>query len=216
MNAGSILGVAYRRTPAVQQRLDAQRDSIASAAVALLTAHGYRGLSIAAVAESAGVATGTVYRHFTDKSDLMVRVFREQCSREVDAVDAVASTGSAAERVARVVETFALRALRKPTLAYALLAEPVDAAVDAERLVFRRAFARAFADAIRVGVTTGELPPQNPDLVAAALVGAVGEVLTGPLSAGETSTTTVPDLVTLALRAVGSDPVLDRHEGASS
>lgn len=208
--------MAYRRTPAVQQRLDAQRDSIASAAVGLLTERGYQGLSIAAVAERAGVATGTVYRHFTDKSDLMVRVFREQCGREVDAVNAVASAGSAAERVARVVETFASRALRKPTLAYALLAEPVDAAVDAERLVFRRAFARAFADAIRFGVTTGELPPQDPDLVAAALVGAVGEVLTGPLGAGEASATTVPDLVTLALRAAGSDLALDQPEGAPS
>ncbi|MEE2059809.1 TetR/AcrR family transcriptional regulator [Rhodococcus artemisiae] len=208
--------MAYRRTPAVQQRLDAQRDSIVSAAVGLLTEHGYKGLSIAAVAERAGVATGTVYRHFTDKSDLMVRVFREQCGREVDAVDAVTSTGSAAERVARVVETFASRALRKPTLAYALLAEPVDAAVDAERLVFRRAFAGAFADAIRFGVTTGELPPQDPDLVAAALVGAVSEVLTGPLSAGGASTTTVPDLVILALRAAGSDPALDQPEGVPS
>ncbi|MFD6893862.1 TetR/AcrR family transcriptional regulator [Rhodococcus sp. NPDC060086] len=208
--------MAYRRTPAVQQRLDAQRDSIASAAVALLTEHGYQGLSIAAVAEQAGVATGTVYRHFTDKSDLMIRVFREQCRREVDAVEAVASAGSAAERVVRVVETFASRALRKPTLAYALLAEPVDAAVDAERLVFRRAFAGAFADAIRHGVTTGELPPQDPELVAAALVGAVGEVLTGPLRAGVASTTTtVPDLVTLALRASGAGPIPPhRHEGA--
>lgn len=211
-----MLGVAYRRTPAVQQRLDAQRDAIASAAVSLLTEHGYQGLSIAAVAERAGVATGTVYRHFTDKSDLMVRVFREQCGREVDAVNAVATTGTAAERIARVIETFASRALRKPTLAYALLAEPVDAAVDAERLLFRRAFAAAFADAIRLGVTTGELPPQNPGLVAAALVGAVGEVLTGPLSVGEAAATTIPDLVTLGLRAAGCDPALDRHEGVPS
>lgn len=206
VNRDSILGVAYRRTPAVQQRLDAQRDAIAAAAVALLTESGYAGLSISAVADRAGVATGTVYRHYTDKSDLMVRIFRDLCSREVDAVAAAADTGTAVDRLTRIVETFAYRALHNPTLAYALLAEPVDAAVDAERLVFRRAYAEAFTGAIRHGITTGEFPDQEPDLAAAALVGAVGEVLTGPLRAGDASPTTVPALVALSLRALGASP----------
>lgn len=196
----------------MQERLDAQRDAIAAAAVALLTESGYRGLSIAAVAERAGIATGSVYRHYADKSDLMVRVFREQCGREVDAVTAAARSGTAAERITRIVETFAYRALSNPVLAYTLLAEPVDAAVDAERLVFRRAFADAFAAAVRHGIETGEFVDQDPDLAAAALVGAVAEVLTGPLyrSATEPSphrrTTVVPGLVTHALRSLGAPP----------
>ena len=204
LNRGSILGMPYRRTPAVQQRLDDQRDAIAAAAVALVAERGYREMSIAAVAERAGVATGSVYRHFADKSDLMVQIFRDLCGREVEAVVSAAATGSAAERISAVVETFAFRALRNPVLAYALLAEPVDAAVDAERLVLRRAFAAAFAGAIRYGITTGEFADQDPDLAAAALVGAVGEVLTGPLRAGAASADTVPALVALSLRALGA------------
>ncbi len=207
MNSGSILDVAYRRTPAVQERLDAQRESIAAAAVALLGEHGYRGLSIAAVADRAGVATGTVYRHYDDKSDLMVRVFRDQCGREVDAVTQAGAVGTGVDRVTRIVETFARRALRNPTLAYTLLAEPVDAAVDEERLVFRRSFAAAFEQAVRHGIDTGEFPTQNTGFTAAALVGAVGEVLTGPLRAGDhTAEDTVPALVTLALRTSGVSP----------
>lgn len=198
--------MAYRRTPAIQQRLDAQRHAIAAAAIALLTERGYQGLSIAAVAERAGIATGSVYRHYADKSELMVHIFRDLCGREVAAVAAAATAGTAAARVGAVVETFAYRALRNPTLAYALLAEPVDAAVDAERLVLRRAFAAAFADAIRYGITTGEFLPQDADLAAAALVGAVGEVLTGPLRTGAASTGTVPALVALSLRALGAHP----------
>ncbi|EME61799.1 putative transcriptional regulator [Rhodococcus ruber BKS 20-38] len=201
--------MAYRRTPAVQQRLDAQREAIADAAVGLLAERGYQGLSIAAVAERAGVATGSVYRHYADKSELMVRIFRSLCGREVDAVVAAADAArphGAAAQVAAVVATFARRALRNPTLAYALLAEPVDAAVDAERLVLRRAFAAAFEDAVRRGVDSGDLTSRNPALSAAALVGAVGEVLTGPLQSGVAATDTVPELVAFALRALGARP----------
>ncbi|UYP19803.1 TetR/AcrR family transcriptional regulator [Rhodococcus sp. Z13] len=197
--------MAYRRTPAVQERLDAQREAIAAAAVSMLTEGGYRALSVAAVADRAGVATGSVYRHYADKSDLMVRIFRELCTREVEAVTAAAAHGSGVQRVTAVVETFARRALRNPTLAYALLAEPVDAAVDAERLVLRRAFAGAFASALRHGIDNGEFPCQDVDLTAASLVGAVGEVLTGRLRDGAAGST-VPDLVVLALRAAGHLP----------
>ena len=202
--------MAYRRTPAVQERLDAQRDAIAAAAVGLLGERGYSGLSVSAVAERAGVATGSVYRHYVDKSDLMVRIFRELCTREVEAVTTAAAHGTGAERVGAVVGTFARRALRNPVLAYALLAEPVDAAVDAERLVLRRAFAAAFAGAVYHGIGTGEFPEQDVELTAAALVGAVGEVLTGRLRGAAdgrlregATASTVPDLVALALRAAG-------------
>ena len=55
------------------------------------------------------------------------------------------------ERIAAAVETFARRALRGRRLAWALIAEPVDPAVEAERLVFRRAYRDAFADVIADG-----------------------------------------------------------------
>src|SRR3954452_16846016 len=88
----------------------------------------------------------------------------------------------ARERIATDAETFARRALAEPVRAYALLAEPVDPAVEAERLVFRRAYRDRFAATIGQGVATGKLPPQDAYTVAAALVGALGEPLVGPLS----------------------------------
>ncbi len=51
-----------------------------------------------------------------------------------------AGGSAAAARIAAAVETFARRALRGRRLAWALIAEPVDPAVEAERLVFRRAY----------------------------------------------------------------------------
>ena len=197
--------MAYRRTPQIQRRLDAQRHAIVQAAIGLASEGGYAACSVARVAARAGVASGTVYNHFAHKSDLLAEVFRVVVSREVEAVRAAAAPpGSAAERATAVVETFAGRALKSPRLAYALLAEPVDPKVDALRLDFRRGFTEVVAAAIGEGVAAGELPPQNPAIVASALVGAIGEVLVGPLATGDTDADTIPTVITFALRAIGA------------
>ena len=52
------------------------------------------------------------------------------------------------ERLAAWVHAFVHRALAEPVRAYALIAEPVDPAVEAERLTFRRAYADLFARAL--------------------------------------------------------------------
>ncbi|MFC0542160.1 TetR/AcrR family transcriptional regulator [Kutzneria chonburiensis] len=196
----------YRRTPQMQARLDAQREALLAAAVALLSEQGYPGCSVAAVAARAGVSTGSVYRYFPGKAELVVEVFRGLVTREVQAVkDAAEGPGDLIERVVAIVETFANRALKSPRLAYALLAEPVDAPVEAERLVFRQVFQQAFARHVTEAVKAGVLPPQDAKITAAALVGAVAEVLVGPLSAGVASADTVPNLVRFTLRALGAD-----------
>ena len=89
----------------------------------------------------------------------------------------------AAERVAAAVEAFCRRALAGPVLAYAQIAEPVDPAVEAERLRLRVGYRDAFARVLEDGVAGGELRPHDTRTVAAALVGALGEALVGPLSA---------------------------------
>ncbi|WP_040782781.1 TetR/AcrR family transcriptional regulator [Nocardia pneumoniae] len=195
--------MAYRRTPAVQARLDAQAGVIVHAATKVLSRGGYAALSMAAVAAEAGVATGTVYKNFDGKADLVRAVFRKVVAREVAAVAAAGAHGTALERVTAAVETFAGRALKNPNLAYVLLAEPVDAIVDSERLHFRRAFAETFESAVAEGVARGELPPQDPRISAAALVGAIGEVLVGPLADAPHGEFVVPELTAFAIRALG-------------
>jgi AcrR family transcriptional regulator len=201
--------VAYRRTPRVAARLAAQRERIVASATGLLAEGGYSACTIARVAERAGVAAGSVYNHVGGKGELVGEVFRTVVGREVAAVRAAAAgAGSAAEQVSAVIETFAGRALKQPRLAFTLLAEPVDAEVDALRLRFRRAFADELAGAVARGVSAGELPPQNADVVAAALVGAIGEALVAPLAAQASSVTppdALPTLITFALRAIGAD-----------
>jgi AcrR family transcriptional regulator len=161
------------------------RERLLTAAQELIEEGGYGAASVIAIAERAGLAAGTLYRHFASKEELFVEVFRAVCRREERAMRLAADMSQdadAAERLEIVLATFARRALRNPRLAWALIAEPVDPRVDGERRAYRARYAELIAAGLRDGIDAGELPSQNVDLTAAALVGGCGEALVGPLS----------------------------------
>ncbi len=161
------------------------RERLLRSAQELIEEGGYGAASVVAIADRTRVASGTLYRHFPSKQELFVEVFRSVCAREERAMRLTAedmAASSAPERLERVLATFAERALRNPRLAWALIAEPVDPLVDAERLAYRERYAQVIAETLRAGIGAGELPEQNVELTAAALVGGCGEALVGPLS----------------------------------
>lgn len=205
--------MAYRETDRTRARAADARERIVRAAVDQLADGGYVSATVSAVARRAGVATGSVYRHFPSKTELFAEVFRRAAQREVDAVTQAADTGAPVdERIAAAVEVFVQRALTAPRRAYALLAEPVDPAVEAERLIFRRAYADVFAAALRDGVDAGELPGMDVDLVAAACVGALGEALVGPLAnPGHAPEVLVASLQAFCLSAIQTRSPHVRH-----
>ena len=177
--------MAYRATERTEARRTEVRERIVAAARDLIAHGGFAEARVSAVAERAGVATGTVYRHFASKAELFAEVFRRVSQGEIDALLEAAAGEErrpAGERVADGIETFARRALRAPRLAFALIAEPVGPLIEAERLTYRRAYRDGVAEVIAAGVAAGELPYQDPQLSAAALVGAAAESMVGPLS----------------------------------
>lgn len=165
--------------------------------------HGYAGCAVSAVAARADIGTGTVYRHFSSKGELFAEVFRTSCTREVDAVRAAHGDGSAESVVASML-VFAHRALRAPTMAYALLVEPVDPLVEAERLAFRRAFRDSLAESIDVAIEDGSIPPQDSAVTAACIVGAVAEALVVPLAHHVSSDAVTDSLAAFVRRAIGT------------
>lgn len=198
--------MAYRRTPAVEQRLEAARARLLEAATALVAERGYAGCSMAAVAERAGAGTGTVYRYFPNKGELFAEVFRNACTREVAAATAAGAEVTDDSHVSAIVasiSTFAERALKAPALAYALLAEPVDPLVDTERMAFRESFGDLFAVATQSAIDAGEVPDQDAAITGAAIVGAIGEALIMPLAKGNADAHIVPALITFTIRALG-------------
>ena len=160
------------------------RARLLAAARELIEAGGYRAASVLAIAERAGVASGTVYRHFPSKAELFLELLRAECEGEERAMRAAAEAAGpgAVARLEAVLKTFAERALRNPRLAWTLLAEPLDQLVDAERLAYRRRYAGLVGRELRAAIEAGEIPEQDVALTAAALVGGCGEALVGPLS----------------------------------
>ncbi|WP_435105240.1 TetR/AcrR family transcriptional regulator [Arhodomonas sp. AD133] len=159
------------------------RERIVDAAEALVAEGGYGATGMPAIAERAGISTGLIYRYFKSKSELFDEVFKRAAQREIDAcARAAATSGPARERVRRIAETFAQRALKGRQLAYALLAEPVDSTIEAERLHFRVPYRDIFTGVIEDGIRDGELLTQDAALLATAMVGGIAETLVGPLS----------------------------------
>ncbi len=200
--------MAYRRTDRIEARLAEDRERILEAARDVVREAGFAGAKMAAVAASAGVSTGSVYRHFPSKGALFSEMLREICAREHAVVSAVAQAeGSAAARVGDVVGVFAERSLRSGGLAYAVIVEPMDPEVDQVRLDARGNLMLLFAGLITEGMASGEFPQQNPRACGAAVVGAMLEALVSPLTDGVPDPDALVDqLRTFCVRALGGQP----------
>jgi len=184
------------------------RERLVEAARQLLEEGGYAAASVQAIAARTGVAAGAMYRHFPSKADLFVEVFRHAAAIDLANVDHAAASGTCIARLEAAVAAHARGVLRHRRLAWALLYEPVDRAVDEERLIYRRTYCRQMAGLLRQAVAAGEIPPQDVELNAAALVGAVAEALVGPLSpvAGQVASPEelIATLVRFCRRAIGA------------
>lgn len=214
--------MAYRTSPLRIDRDQALRQRILACALQRVAAGGFVALTMQALADDVGIATGSLYRHFRGKGELAAEVFAIASQREVDALTQVLrAPGSPAVRLADGVRQFAGRAWHSQRLAFALIAEPVEPEVDEQRLLYRVAYAELFAELLDEGVASGDFHLDQINLIAACLVGAIAEALVGPLSpqaraSREAGRPTLAleavshSLITFCLRAVGA-PLLDEE-----
>jgi AcrR family transcriptional regulator len=196
----------YRRTENVVRRLAARHDAIIAAARQIASEGGLAAVQIAPVAARAGIAAGTVYRYFPAKTDLVAALLSGMAEREIGALRrAAAGAPGPLSALSAAIMTFAARALRDRQLAFAAIAEPVDAELDGARTAFRRTLAAEFAERIAAAVVEGRLPEQDSELAAAALTGLLVEGLIGPLApdASGREREIVQSLTLTALRALG-------------
>ncbi|MGQ7959340.1 TetR/AcrR family transcriptional regulator [Pseudomonas sp. SP16.1] len=209
--------MAYRITEARLDRDQTLRQRILDCALQRVAGGGFAALTMQALAEDVGIATGSLYRHFHNKGELAAEVFASASQGEVDALAAVLrGSGSAAQRLRQGLEQFAARAWHSRRLAFALIAEPVEPEVDEQRLLYREAYAELFIDLLEEGVRRGEFRVEQLGLAAACLVGAIAEALVGPLSPPARAARAAghpaleleqvsASLVTFCLRAVGAE-----------
>jgi len=201
--------MAYRRTENVVRRLAARERAILKAAGAAAAEGGMGAVQIVPVAQRAGIAAGTVYRYFPSKTDLVAEMVAEASARELGAVrEAADAAPGPLSALAAAIAAFAARALRNRRFAFALMAEPVDAEIDAVRLGFRKALCDELRQRIEAAIAGGHVPEQDAVLAAPAVLGALIDGLVGPLAPQPSldpaaQRETVQSLTLFALRGLG-------------
>ncbi len=149
------------------------REVILDAALAAFTEHTYGGTAMAQVAERAGVAVGSIYRHFRSKEALGNAVHRrwkthllEYLLREVDEDQPVRASFAGMWRGLRAFAT-------EHPAAFAFLEHQQHAGyLDDESRAVSARVDDAAADLVRRGQRTGELRAGDPDLLVALAYGA--------------------------------------------
>src|SRR5262245_62435060 len=82
--------MAYRRTEHIARRLAEREQAILDAAQSIAGEEGMGAVQIAAVAQRADIAAGTVYRYFPSKNDLVSEMISGTAERELAAMRAAA------------------------------------------------------------------------------------------------------------------------------
>ncbi|MGN8049296.1 TetR/AcrR family transcriptional regulator [Curtobacterium sp. 22159] len=160
-------------------RADARRnaDALTDAAKALFATDGVD-VPAKAIADRAGVGVGTLYRHFPQRSDLVVAVFQ----RAVDATEAAAAELAAAhapdEALARWLQRFTEFVATKRGLAAAL--HSGDPAFEALPAYFLGRLGGALSGLLDAAAAAGTI---RPDVDAPQLLHAVANLCHGAPSA---------------------------------
>ena len=130
------------------------RQKLLRAALELFTGEGFLASTTPLIAERAGVAEGTIYRHFTSKEHLLNEVFRgtqRWATGVVKEVDAD-RTLKAPERLARIARRFVETAERDPAGARMLLRQRDAKFLDPPS----RDAAREFRESVQQVVAAGK------------------------------------------------------------
>jgi AcrR family transcriptional regulator len=133
---------------------EATRQRLLRAALDLYTTIGFRATTTPAIAARAGVAEGTIYRHFSGKEHLLNEVYRNAQRWGAGLVKEVEPNGhhSVSQRLQAIARRLLEAAARDPSLTRMLLRNRDEQHLD-ER---SREAAREFRDALRQVVAGGE------------------------------------------------------------
>lgn len=174
--------MVYRQTVGTERHKEERREQIFMSARSLVAERGFAGTRAKDIARKSGVAEGTVFRHFPTLVQLFVEIYRRVAGHEIEVVKAVAlKEASTNERLSAVLRLHLERALRRPGLARALVAEPLSAELESVRLVYRKYFQDVFADIMRKGIAAGEYHSFDVEMAAACMTGAMDEALILPI-----------------------------------
>jgi AcrR family transcriptional regulator len=153
-------------------RADAQRnmDALLDAALAVFATSGVDA-PVRQVAEKAGVGVGTLYRHFPQRTDLIVAVMRHEVDACADAASRLGAEHEPGEALSRWMQRYVDFIGAKRGLAAAL--HSGNPAFDALPEYFRQRMEPALRMLLKAAASAGEV---RSDIAAEELLGAVSSL----------------------------------------
>jgi AcrR family transcriptional regulator len=139
---------APRPTDLTQQRL-------IRAALELFSSRGYHDTTTAQIAKKAGVAEGTIYRHFSSKQQLLNELYRAALRWAVKVVDDTGDASPPRARLALVAQGLVEGAVRDPAVVTLGLLERHDTVLDDESRKTAREFRMGLERVIAQGKAAG-------------------------------------------------------------
>ena len=149
----------------------ATRQRLLRAALDLYTTVGFRGTTTPVIASRAGVAEGTIYRHFTSKEHLLNEVYRgaqKWASTIIREIEEQEKSTRASERLQRVARRFFETAERDPSALRMLLYSQGEKSLDDKSRDAAREFREGLQQIIASGKSDGLVRPGPADLWASA------------------------------------------------
>ena len=136
---------------------DLTHQRLIRAALELFSSRGYHDTTTAQIAKKAGVAEGTIYRHFPSKQQLLNELYRAALRWAIKAVDdsGEAPPPTPRARLALVAQGLVEGAVRDPAVVKLGLLERHDAVLDDESRKTAREFRMAIERVIAQGKAEG-------------------------------------------------------------
>lgn len=176
------------------KQADLTRERLVRAGLELFTAQGYRSTTTGELARHAGVAEGSLYRHFTGKQALLNEVYRGAATWAAERVrEADAAAGSLPEKLAHLAGALVRTAGTEPAVVRLFFFQDHGALLDERARAAAREFRGRLEGLVAQGKSDGLVRTGGVDALAAAWLGVVRVALErivtrewGPNSGGVT------------------------------
>jgi len=148
------------------------KTKISQAAVHVFSREGFHHARMAAIAEEAGVAVGTIYNYFKDKDDLMLSIFEENFHFRMDFLKQLGHTSlPLRDQIQHLLESHFEQIRGQQELAELVLFERFHRGSQLRDriLALQKTIIDQIAEFIRTGIDEGWVRPCHPNVVAQAL-----------------------------------------------
>jgi len=142
----------------------ATHDRLVRSALDLFTSQGYHGTTTPEIAARAGVAEGTIYRHFASKQQLLNDIYGAAARRLSAAIQATPPTLSCSERLGQIAAAWRDVAMKEPAVVRLLFVSRLRALLDQPSRDAQSEVRDGLERVIATGKAQGQVRPGPADL----------------------------------------------------